>query len=127
MQILYFVYFLYLAREPNKPARAHNEPSRAELAFWLVKITNQADLARYSNEPEIDGARLTPTQDDDDKDTLWACDVTMHGLAWQVRSFHLILDWVLVPFDWNYKPAQKYCWLIFFKRKILFWLKKQAE
>jgi hypothetical protein len=31
------------------------------------------------------------------------------------------------PFGWNYKPAEKYCWLIFRERKILFWLKKQAE
>jgi hypothetical protein len=27
------------------------------------------------------------------------------------------------PFDWNYKPAEKHCWL-FFERKILFRLKK---
>jgi hypothetical protein len=31
------------------------------------------------------------------------------------------------PFGWNYKPAEKYCWLIFCERKILFRLKKQAE
>jgi hypothetical protein len=31
------------------------------------------------------------------------------------------------PFDWNYKPVEKYCWLIFCERKILFRLKKQAE
>jgi hypothetical protein len=31
------------------------------------------------------------------------------------------------PFGWNYKPAEKHCWLIFCERKILFWLKKQAE
>jgi hypothetical protein len=24
------------------------------------------------------------------------------------------------PFSWNYKPAEKHCWLIFCKRKILF-------
>ena len=33
------MYFLYLARELNEPARAFNEPSRAE-------------VARYLNEPE---------------------------------------------------------------------------
>jgi hypothetical protein len=27
-------------------------------------------------------------------------------------------------FGWNYKPAEKHCWLIFYERKILFWLKK---
>ena len=32
-------YFYTLAREPNELARATNEPSRAELAFWLVCIT----------------------------------------------------------------------------------------
>ena len=52
MQILYFVYFLYLACELNEPARAFNEPSRAELAFWLVSITSRVELARYLNEPE---------------------------------------------------------------------------
>ena len=26
--------------------------SRAELAFWLVRITSRAELARYLNEPE---------------------------------------------------------------------------
>jgi hypothetical protein len=31
------------------------------------------------------------------------------------------------PFGWNYKPAEKHCWLIFCDRKILFRLKKQAE
>jgi hypothetical protein len=31
------------------------------------------------------------------------------------------------PFGWNYKPAEKQCWLIFYERKILFRLKKQAE
>jgi hypothetical protein len=31
------------------------------------------------------------------------------------------------PFGWNYKPAEKHCWLIFFERKILFQLKKQVE
>jgi hypothetical protein len=31
------------------------------------------------------------------------------------------------PFGWNYNPAEKHCWLIFRERKILFWLKKQAE
>jgi hypothetical protein len=31
------------------------------------------------------------------------------------------------PFGWNYKPAEKHRWLIFCERKILFWLKKQAE
>jgi hypothetical protein len=30
-------------------------------------------------------------------------------------------------FGWNYKPAEKYGWLIFYERKILFRLKKQTE
>jgi hypothetical protein len=34
---------------------------------------------------------------------------------------------LLAPFGWNYKPAEKHCWLIFCERKILFRLKKQAE
>jgi hypothetical protein len=40
-----------------------------------------------------------------------------------------LLCWrlTLEPFGWNYKPAEKHCWLIFCERKILFWLKKQAE
>ena len=46
------MYFLYLARELNEPARVFNEPSRAELSFWLVRITSRAELARYLNEPE---------------------------------------------------------------------------
>jgi hypothetical protein len=33
----------------------------------------------------------------------------------------------LEPNGCNYKPAEKYCCLIFCERKILFWLKKQAE
>jgi hypothetical protein len=36
-------------------------------------------------------------------------------------------DQTLAPFGWNYKPAEKYCWLILCERKILFRLKKQAE
>jgi hypothetical protein len=35
-------------------------------------------------------------------------------------------DGVSAPFGWNYKPAEKHCWLIFCERKILFRL-KQAE
>jgi hypothetical protein len=31
------------------------------------------------------------------------------------------------PFGWNYKPAEKHCWLIFLREKKLFRLKKQAE
>ena len=46
------MYFLYLAHELNEPVRAFNEPSRAELAFWLVRITSRAELARYLNESE---------------------------------------------------------------------------
>jgi hypothetical protein len=34
---------------------------------------------------------------------------------------------VMGSFGWNYKPAEKHCWLIFCERKILFQLKKQAE
>jgi hypothetical protein len=34
---------------------------------------------------------------------------------------------LLAPFGWNYKPAEKHCWLIFCERKILFRLKKQTE
>jgi hypothetical protein len=34
---------------------------------------------------------------------------------------------ISAPFGCNYKPAEKYCWLIFYERKILFWLKKPAE
>jgi hypothetical protein len=30
----------------------------------------------------------------------------------------------VAPFGWNYKPAEKHCWLIFCERKILFRLKK---
>jgi hypothetical protein len=47
------VYYLYLARELNKPARARKrvKSSRGELAFWLIKITSQAELAHYQNEP----------------------------------------------------------------------------
>jgi hypothetical protein len=30
----------------------------------------------------------------------------------------------MAPFCWNYKPAKKHCWLIFYERKILFRLKK---
>jgi hypothetical protein len=28
------------------------------------------------------------------------------------------------PFGWNYKPAEKHCWLIFYERKMLFRLNK---
>jgi hypothetical protein len=45
-------------------------------------------------------------------------------------SLHLVLhafEGTLEPFGWNYKPAEKHCWLIFYERKILFRLKKQAE
>jgi hypothetical protein len=34
---------------------------------------------------------------------------------------------IMAPFGWNYKPAEKHCWLIFCERKILFRLKKQAK
>jgi hypothetical protein len=30
----------------------------------------------------------------------------------------------VVAVGWNYKPAEKHCWLIFFEKKILFRLKK---
>jgi hypothetical protein len=33
----------------------------------------------------------------------------------------------MAPFGWADKPAEKHCWLICCERKILFWLKKQAE
>jgi hypothetical protein len=36
---------------------------------------------------------------------------------------HLLLG----PFGWNYKPAEKHCWLIFCERKILFQLKKKPN
>ena len=55
MQILYFVYFLYLARELLT--------SRAELAFWTVRITSRAELARYLNEPErVEPKRAEPAR-----------------------------------------------------------------
>jgi hypothetical protein len=31
------------------------------------------------------------------------------------------------PFGWANKPAEKHCLLIYYERKRLFWLKKQAE
>jgi hypothetical protein len=45
------------------------------------------------------------------------------------RGFNLrnTLMNTVAPFGWNYKPAEKHCWLIFCERKILFWLKNQAE
>jgi hypothetical protein len=30
----------------------------------------------------------------------------------------------MAPFGWPDKPAEKYCWLIYYERKILFRLKK---
>jgi hypothetical protein len=50
----------------------------------------------------------------------------------RIFIYHLLADksWlkVLAPFGWNYKSAEKHCWLIFCERKILFRLKKkQAE
>jgi hypothetical protein len=35
-----------------------------------------------------------------------------------------ISSFTKAPFGWNYKPAEKHCWLIFCERKILFRLKK---
>jgi hypothetical protein len=34
---------------------------------------------------------------------------------------------ILAPFGWADKPVEKHCWLICCEKKILFWLKKQAE
>jgi hypothetical protein len=31
------------------------------------------------------------------------------------------------PFGWNYKPAEKHCWLIFCERKMLFRLKNKPN
>ena len=42
-------YFYTLSREPNELARATNEPSRAELTFWLVCITSYNESSH--NEP----------------------------------------------------------------------------
>jgi hypothetical protein len=54
-----------------------------------------------------------------------------HGLG---AATYRLDDWVALnadstmrSFGWNYKPAEKHCWLIFYERKILFRLKKQAE
>jgi hypothetical protein len=33
----------------------------------------------------------------------------------------------MAPFGWADKPAEKHCWLICCKRKMLFRLKKQAK
>jgi hypothetical protein len=38
-----------------------------------------------------------------------------------------MVGYLLGSFGWNYKPAEKYCWLIFCERKIPFRLKKHAE
>jgi hypothetical protein len=46
MQLLYFVYFLYLARELNEPARARNEPSRAGSLSALNEI-HQVPMAPH--------------------------------------------------------------------------------
>jgi hypothetical protein len=42
---------------------------------------------------------------------LWMLHACMHANKY-VRS--------MAPFGWNYKPAEKHCWLIFCERKILF-------
>jgi hypothetical protein len=34
---------------------------------------------------------------------------------------------ILAPFGCADKPAEKHCWLIYYERKTLFRLKKQAE
>jgi len=50
MQILYFVYFYtWLA---SLTSQLELLTSRAELAFWLVRITSRAKPARYLNKPE---------------------------------------------------------------------------
>ena len=46
MQILFFVYFLYLARELNEPAQAFNEPSRA--SFLVARYPNELERAEPS-------------------------------------------------------------------------------
>jgi hypothetical protein len=53
----------------------------------------------------------------------WVHLVMLGGTA-SVQSCGLL---TMGPFGWNYKPVEKYCWLIFCERKILFRLKKQAE
>jgi len=56
MQILYFMYFLsWLA---SLMSQLDLLTSRAELAFWLVRITSRAKLACYLNKPE----RAEPSQ-----------------------------------------------------------------
>jgi hypothetical protein len=53
---------------------------------------------------------------------------TVQHFRWgKVSTVLLCLVLTVEPFGWNYKPAEKHCWLIFCERKILFWLKKQAE
>jgi hypothetical protein len=37
------------------------------------------------------------------------------------------MAFVMAPFGWADKPAEKHCWLICCERKTLFRLKKQAE
>jgi hypothetical protein len=49
---------------------------------------------------------------------------TKQGLR---QSLPSVQHFTKEPFGWNYKPAEKHCWLIFYERKILFRLKKQAE
>jgi hypothetical protein len=41
-----------------------------------------------------------------------------------VLSVVILRHMFMGPFGWNYKPAEKHCWLIFCERKILFRLKK---
>jgi hypothetical protein len=44
-----YIFFTWLA---SLTSQLELVTSRAKLAFWLVKITNRAELARYPNEPE---------------------------------------------------------------------------
>jgi hypothetical protein len=47
----------------------------------------------------------------------------LHFLTKKKRKKTMTME----PFGWNYKPAEKHCWLIFCERKILFRLKKLVE
>jgi hypothetical protein len=52
--------------------------------------------------------------------------VSVHKYRWMDPLVSHLCSQINIwgPFGWNYKPVKKHCWLIFYKRKILFRLKK---
>jgi hypothetical protein len=69
----------------------------------------------------------------EDEQSQSQCHTMRQAVEWETNPrlkfspCHIECSETKEPFGWNYKPAEKHCWLIFCERKILFWLKNKLN